>query len=150
MQQVRLLLPMLAALALGACVTARPSMSYVAPEVTALDAQLLAGDVVVYLADQLPPAHTTLLLDPPANGTDALTVAVTEKLRSRGFGVSVVVDSAAPQHPGMTLRYLVFPLDNGLALRLQYADQEAAKMYTRTTTGLLLTNGPFTLREAGQ
>lgn len=145
----RLLLPLLAALALGACASVRPSMSYVAPEVTALDAQALAGDVVAYLADPLPPAHTTLLLDPPTNGPDALTAAMTEKLRARGYGVTVV-DASGATRPGTALRYLASPLDNGLVLRLQYGGHEAAKLYPRTTTGQLLTNGPFTLREAGQ
>jgi len=144
-------LVLLASFALGGCATTRPSMSFVAPEVTASDAQALAGDVVTFLADPLPPAHTTLLLDPPRDMTDALTAAMTEQLRARGYGIAIVPERGpVPTGQGSALRYLASPLDNGIVLRLQYAGHEATKLYPRTTDGKLLTSGPFTLREVGQ
>lgn len=154
--RMRFLLPALAALALSACATSRPSMSYVASEVTASDASTLVADAVDFLADSLPPAKTTLLLDPPAvrQGTvpDVLTPAMTDRLRARGYGVAVVADDrpAAPDKRATPLRYLVSPLDNGIVLRLQFNGQEATKLYPRTTAGTLLTSGPFLLREVGQ
>ncbi len=153
---MRFLLPVLAALALSACATSRPSMSYVAPEVTASDARTLATDAVDFLADPLPPAKTTLLLDPPAvrqgAAPDVLTPAITDSLRARGYGLAVVVDDrpASKDVQAIPFRYLASPLDNGIVLRLQFKGQEATKLYPRTTAGTLLTNGPFLLREVGQ
>ncbi len=156
MRKLRFLLPLVVALTLGACATSRPSMSYVAPEVTASDAQTVAEDAVKFLAEQLPPARTTLLLDPPAatssSSADTLTAAISEKLRERGYGIAIVVDARPESQAGQgtPLRYLAAPLENGIVLRLQYSGQEASKLYPRTTDGRLLTNGPFTLREVGQ
>lgn len=91
MARIHSLLPLVAAVLLSACATSRPSMSYVAPEITSADAQLLAAASVGYLADPLPPARTTLVLDPPNSAKhDALTVAMLNALRARGYGVSVV------------------------------------------------------------
>lgn len=161
MQNLRFIVPVVAALALSACATSRPSMSYVAPEITYSDAQTMATDAVNFLADPLPPAHTTLILDPPrpkqpasaVNPTDALTAAMTEKLRARGYGISVVTDDEhkdATARKGTALRYLASPLDNGIVLRLQFGGQEATKLYPRTTDGKLMPSGPFMLRGVGQ
>lgn len=156
MQPLRFLLLLVAALVLSACATTRPSVSYVDPEVTANDAETLASDAVDFLVDPLPPAHTTLLLDPPAvrqgGTTDILTRVMLDRLRAHGYGISVVVDDrpASQGVHAIPLRYLASPLDNGIVLRLQFKGQEATKLYPRTSDGALLTNGPFLLREVGQ
>ncbi|CDG90681.1 Conjugal transfer TrbH family protein [Xenorhabdus bovienii str. feltiae Florida] len=152
MKRFSIVLPLLAVLFLSACTTTRPSMSYVAPQVTPSDAQVLAGDAVVYLANPLPPARTTLVLDPPtANASpDVLTPALIAALRMRGYGVTV-----ADAKTGMTagkatmLRYLASPFESGVIMRLQYLGIEASRFYPRTTDGRLLSDGtPFTVREA--
>ena len=140
---------------MSACATSRPSISsisYVAPEVRANDAQTLASDAVNFLAAALPPAKTTLLLNPPATGQsatpDVLTSALTDRLRRRGYGIAVVVDERPTSQTTQAtpLRYLASPLDNGIVLCLQFKGQEATKLYPRTTNGTLLANGPFLLR----
>ena len=153
MNGLRKLLPLAAVVLLSACATSRPSMSYVAPEVTAADAQVLAAVSVAYLADPLPPARTTLVLDPPLSGKhDALTAAMLNSLRARGYGVSLVdpkTGTAAGQ--GTPLRYLASPLASGVVLRLQFQGVEATRFYPRTTNGKLLSDGaPFTVRGGKQ
>lgn len=149
MARILALLPLAAAVLLSACATSRPSMSYVAPEVTPVDAQTLAADTVAYLADPLPPARTTLVLDPPAGAKhDALTGAMLVALRARGYGVSVVdpkTGKAAGQ--GTPLRYLASPLYRGVVLRLQFQGVEASRFYPRTASGKLVpADAPFTVR----
>lgn len=149
MVRARMLLALVAALVLSACATSRPSMSYVAKEVTAADAQILAADAVAHLADPLPPAHTTLVLDPPATATqDVLTEAMVSALRARGYGVTLVDPKIGTASDHETpLRYLASPLDQGVVLRLQYQGIEASRFYPRATDGKLLSNGaPFTVR----
>ncbi|EJD3148822.1 conjugal transfer protein TrbH [Salmonella enterica] len=149
MTRARMFLPLFAALVLSACATSRPSMSYVAAEVTSSDARTLAADAVAYLADPLPPAHTTLVLDPPAaSGQDVLTPAMLAALRARGYGVTVAdAKTGAAAGKGTPLRYLASPLDSGVVMRLQYLGVEASRFYPRTTNGQLLSNGaPFIVR----
>lgn len=149
MARIYSLVPLVAAVLLSACATSRPSMSYVAPEITSADAQLLAASSVGYLADPLPPARTTLVLDPPNSAKhDALTVAMLNALRARGYGVSVVdPKTGAAAGQGVPLRYLASPAASGVVLRLQFQGVEAASFYPRTADGKLLSSGaPFTVR----
>jgi type IV secretion system protein TrbH len=147
MARLLLIAPLAAALLLSACVT-RPGMSYVAPTVTASDAQTLARDTVDYLADPLPPARTTLVLDPPAaKDHDALTAAMLPALRARGYGVTLIdPQTGKVGGAGVPLRYLASPLDSGVLLRLQYQGIEASRYYPRGSNGQLLPGAPFTVR----
>ncbi|MBD8483925.1 conjugal transfer protein TrbH [Pseudomonas coleopterorum] len=140
MTRILALVPLAAAVLLSACATSRPSMSYVAPEVTAADAQTLAADTVAYLSDPLPPARTTLVLDPPTHAKhDALTVAMLNALRARGYGVSIVdPKTGVPAGQGTPLRYLASPLYSGMVLRLQFQGVEASRFYPRTASGKLV------------
>lgn len=145
----RKFLPLVAAVFLSGCAISRPTMSFVAPELTASDAQVLAADSLAYLADPLPPARTTIILDPPLNGQhDALSGPFELSFRSRGYGVLVVdpkTGVAAGQ--GTPLRYLASPLESGVVLRLQFQGNEATRFYPRSSGGKLLSNGaPFTVR----
>ncbi|WP_443694974.1 conjugal transfer protein TrbH [Pseudomonas sp.] len=124
-------------------------MSYVAPELTGSDAQVLAADSMAYLADPLPPARTTLILDPPLSGqNDALSALFELSFRGRGYGVLVVdpkTGLAAGQ--GTPLRYLASSFESGVVLRLQFQGSEATRFYPRSTGGKLLSNGaPFMVR----
>ncbi|MFU6542265.1 conjugal transfer protein TrbH [Pseudomonas aeruginosa] len=127
-------------------------MSYVEPTVTASDAQTLASDTVVYLADSLPPARTTLVLDPPAaKDHDALTAAMLPALRARGYGVTLVdPQTGKAGGAGVPLRYIASPLDSGVLLRLQYQGIEASRYYPRSSNGQLLLGAPFTVRGGAQ
>lgn len=150
----RIALCILVGATLAGCSTTRPSMSYVAPEVTANDATVLAADAAEHLAPALPPARTTLVLDPPASQqNDVMTPAMIEQLRATGYGVVQVEPNRpkdAPQIEGVPLRYLVSPLQAGVLMRLQYQGIEAARFYPRATDGSLVEAAPFTVRQTGQ
>ena len=123
-------------------------MSYVEPSVTATDSITLSREAVAFLADALPPARTTLVLDPPAaKNQDHLTAALLPALRARGYGVMLVDPKTGfSTGQGIMLRYLASPLDNGVLMRLQYQGIEASRYYPRNTSGLLLPGAPFTRR----
>lgn len=152
MARLHLIAPLAAALLLSACATSRPTMSYVEPTVTASDAQTLASDTVAYLADPLPPARTTIVLDPPAaKDHDALTAAMLPALRARGYGVTLVdPQTGKAGGAGVPLRYIASPLDSGVLLRLQYQGTEASRYYPRSSNGQLLPGAPFTVRGGAQ
>lgn len=151
MTPIRLLFALAFALLLSACATTRPTMSYVSPELTDNDAAVLAGDTARHLADRLPPAKSTVVLDPPAGQSDVMTAALLAKLREAGYGVVEADRQAGPkQGEGTPVRYLVSPLENGVVLRLQYLGIEASRFYPRTANGALLSSGPFTVRGAAQ
>lgn len=137
-----------AAFLLSACATHRPTMSYVEPTVTMQDAQTLANDTVAFLADPLPPARTTLFIDPPVTkGADALTTTIIPALRARGYGVAMVdPKTGQASGPGVLLRYIASSLDSGLLLRLQYLGIEASRYYPRSYDSSLLAGSPFAVR----
>ncbi|GLR55173.1 conjugal transfer protein TrbH [Shinella yambaruensis] len=149
---------LLTASLLAGCATTGPGASYVAPEISAGDATVLATDAARHLAQPLAPAHTTLLLRPASGREEVMTPALTLSLRDAGFGV--VMAPTKPQNSsttgqeaaGTALRYLVSPLDAGVLMRLQYQNTEAARFYPRATNGELSPDSaaPFTVREASQ
>lgn len=153
---LRIILTLSFSVLLTACATSSRTTIYVASEVTAADAETLASDIVKHLAVQLAPAKTTLVLDAPeSNNTkkeqaDLLTPVLLEKLQSRGYGVAVIdQENLTANQTGITLRYLISPLENGLVVRLQYAQKEATRFYPRNTTGVLVPGGSFTVRDGG-
>ncbi|CZZ75162.1 conjugal transfer protein TrbH [Salmonella enterica] len=152
MARFQLMATLAAALLLSACATSRPTMSYVEPSVTATDSITLSREAVAYLADALPPARTTLVLDPPAaKDQDHLTAALLPALRARGYGVTLAdPKTGRPAGQGVALRYLASPLDGGVLMRLQYQGTEASRFYPRGTNGLLLPGAPFTVRGGQQ
>lgn len=140
-------LSVLAAAILSGCATTSTS-SYVSDSVRAVDANTLATDTVQYLGDVLPPARTTLVVEPPKSG-DAVTPVMLEKLRQRGYGVTTYTPKNGTKPPlGTPFRYAVSPFDNGVWLRLNYPGKEASRYYQRTTSGLIA-DAPFTVREGG-
>ena len=149
------------ALTLGACATTpRPSASYVDPAINAADAKTLADDAAAYLSGPLPPAHTTLVIDPPAarrDVADVLTPALQTALRAKGYGIFILSadrlsakEQLEPQ-AGTALRYLATPLETGVVLRLQFHGMEASRFYRRSNDGALLPNVfPFTVGGANE
>lgn len=137
-----------AAFLLSACATSRPTMSYVEPTVTMQDARMLANDTVAFLEDPLPPARTTIIIDPPAaKNADALTTTIVPALRARGYGVAMVdPKSGQASGSGVLLRYIASPLDSGLLLRLQYLGIEASRYYPRSYDSSLISGSPFAVR----
>lgn len=150
MARLHLIAPLAAVLILSACATSRPTSSYVEPTLAASDLQVLANDTVAYLANPLPPARTTLVLDPPsAKEHDPLTAAMLPALRARGYGVTLVdPQTGKAEGAGVALRYLASPLDGGVLLRLQYQGIEASRYYPRASNGQILPGTAFMVRGA--
>lgn len=140
-------------LGLAGCAALRPGMSYVAPEISATDAKVLASDAVDYLAGALPAARTTVVLDAVSNErSDVLRPALIADLRATGFGVRPMVQPTPDARPadGVPVRYVVSQLEGGVVMRLHYRGTEAARFYRRGNDGALAVSGPFTVRETGQ
>lgn len=147
---IRAFLLVLVAALLSACASMPRDVSFVAPEITPADSATLAADTAQHLATALPPARTTLLLQPAK--TDVLTAALLRQLIDQGFGVIEADplakgEQSAPSD-AVSLRYLASPLDAGVVLRLQYQGIEASRYYPRAADGSLVTAAPFTVREA--
>lgn len=147
---MRLLFATTLALLMSACASMRPTMSFVASDMTPGDAMVLAKDAAAYLANPLPPAKTTVVLDPPINkSTDVMTSAMIEALRGTGYGVIVAGrQNGSKAGEGTPVRYGVSPLESGVLLRLQYLRTEASRFYSRSAGGALIAAGPFTVRGA--
>jgi hypothetical protein len=125
---------------LAACATNGPSTSYVAAVDSEADAKQLAGAAAEFAARKLP-ASSTVSLDPVPDGQskNALTPAICEALKGRGF---IVADRS--HH---FLRYLATPLGDGDLLRLSLDGTEVSRFFIRSDKGLQ-PGGPFTLRQA--
>lgn len=125
--------------------------SYVSARITApADARMIADDAASYLTHPLPPARTTLVLDPPQRVQgNVMTPTFEAALRSKGYAVTELNRHPSAKPKGVQLRYLVSPLDSGVLLRLQYEGVEAARFYPRAASGALTIGAPFTVREAG-
>lgn len=141
---------------LAGCSTMGPTTSYVSPDISASDAAALAVDAVKHLAGPLAPAHTTIVLDPPASthGKDVMTRAMVEQLRAKGYGVVQIKKRVRgkPVAPikGVLVRYVVSPAQAGagVLLRLQYQGGEAARFYPRKDGALSVADAtPFTVRQ---
>jgi hypothetical protein len=148
MVRLHLIVPIAAMLFLCGCVNKRPTQSYVDSSITTNDAHMLARDTADHLADLLPPARSTLVLDPPARMShDLLTSTMLAVLRKRGYGVEMIDSKTrSPGTDSVHLRYLASTLDSGILLRLQYQDIESARYYPRSSDGQLLVGTPFMVR----
>jgi hypothetical protein len=140
---------LVATLALGGCATVSRTSSYVS-EVSPADAATLASSIADYLGQQLPPANTTLVLQPPAQSQahNALTPALTRALQRAGFGVYPPTQDAPAPAGVHSIRYLVSPLNAGVLVRLQYDQTEASRWFARNSGRQLQAGSPFTVRAA--
>jgi hypothetical protein len=126
--------------------------SYVDRVETPADARVLAGDVVDFVAGQLPAASSTVILvpTPTDQAANALTPALVAGLRDRGFAVA---DATLVGAPGAhRIRYLVTRLDNGDLLRVTIdgGAAEASRFFVRNSAGALQAGGPFTVRRMAE
>lgn len=114
-------------------------MDYVSPEVSLEESRKITSDMALFLADQLPPARTTIDLVP---ATSQFHEMLATELAWRGFGVS-----AGMAEDTIQLRYLVTILDSGIVVRMKYQDRMAGRFYRR---GNQLMGGVYAVREAGK
>ena len=145
----RSVLPLLAGLGLAGCANGLGT-SYVAPLAAPADAAVLAACITDFMASRLPPATTTLALDPlaPDQAGDALTPALTTALRERGFAT---VDAGGAAPPGARrVRYWITPMGTGNLVRLAIDEGaiEGSRFFARNSAGRLQAGGPFTVRTA--
>jgi len=135
------------AFGLNACAsTPTPTdQSYIEPTVNKDEARKLANDTATFLIAPLPPAHTTLVLDPrEVHVPDAMTAALVPALRARGYGVRVLTSGGdGADREAVSLHYIVSPLDGGILLRLQYSGTQASWHYPRTSDGQLMPGMPL-------
>jgi hypothetical protein len=119
--------------------------SYVDGSFAPTDAATLATDMTAFIKSNLPPASSTLVLDPPPAGqaSNALTPAFAASLRQAGFAVALAATPGAHR-----IRYLVTPLEGGTLVRLTIDGTEASRFFTRDPAGGLQARGPFMVREA--
>lgn len=111
--------------------------NYVAPEVNRDEAEKIARDMARFLSVQLPPAKTTIELDPSSTSFHDILF---NELVWRGFGVVEHAEDDAVQ-----LRYFVTILDAGIVVRMKYSQQVAGRFYNRKA-GQLLANA-YVVRE---
>lgn len=133
---------------IGGCATTQGGGSWVG-KVNEGQARQVAEGMAGFVAQQLPPARTTLVLEPPAEGqgSNAVTSALGPALRQAGFAVA---DPKAEVSGAVRVRYLVTAMDDGVLVRLRLGDTEAARWYRPDAAGSLAAASPFTVREAGQ
>ena len=150
MRRSLILSALVVAAALTGC-TMSPTASYVS-EVSATDANVLAGSIAEFLGQHLPPAGTVLALQPPQDGqaNNPMTPALSRALRSSGFGVAELTkDTPAPagSHP---VRYLVTPMYNGVLIRVRYDRTNVSRWFARNTSGNLQPASPYSVQRGGQ
>ena len=135
------------AVALAACTIGG---SYVGGVSGPGDAQVLAYGMAEFVAQELPAASTTLVLDPiPAyQAENALTPALASALRSQGFAIAG--ENGAGIRGVRHLRYWVTPLDGGELVRIAIDDRtQGSRFFVRNTAGGLQAGGPFMVRQEG-
>lgn len=115
-------------------------MDYVSPEVSLDESRKITSDMALFLADQLPPARTTIDLVP---ATSQFHEMLASELAWRGFGVSY----GSEEEDAVRLRYFVTLLDTGIVIRMKYRDRMAGRFYRR---GNQLMGGVYAVREAGK
>jgi len=138
-------------LALAGCQsTDRSAVSYVAVNMPPPVAAQLASDTVGYLSDNLPPARTTVVVQPGITGLarDNVSDAMIAALRQKGYGV-IVSDITKPNTgQGTPIRFLVSRIENGVLLRMQYPGREVTRYYVRTSADGLMPASSFIVRES--
>lgn len=132
---------LVAVLGLSGCATSIGSGSFVSVP-TSIKNQQIAANLTGLVAHALPPAQTTVKLQ-PASGTggkrfgDTLDAA----LRARGFGVS--------SHTGINVRYAVSSFDHSVLLRVWTNNEVLTRAYQPDKAGKLVPVSPITVGRAG-
>jgi len=107
--------------------------SYVAPDISQEDANIVAQDMAEYLSENFPAAKTTI--DVGAS-KGPLQSTLVEQLTLEGFGV---VEKKSDN--SILLRYKVSPLYKGVLVRMAYQGIEASRFYSRDSAGGLSAGG---------
>ncbi|HEU4854371.1 MAG TPA: hypothetical protein VFS89_03685 [Nitrosospira sp.] len=115
----------------------KTATSYVAAEISEVEAAAVAKDMVNFLSGQFPAAKTTISLE---SSKSVFHEMLSDELAANGFGVvETKTEGAVP------LRYFVTLLDGGVLVRMSYSGQVAGRYYPRSS-GNLLFNTQYAVR----
>lgn len=128
------------ALLLGACASSsKRSLDTIPPA----DAAQLALDAAAYVADELPPASSTLSIPPTPAESNNLNAAMAQALRDRGFAV---FDGSEPDPAGHRLVASADLFDAGYILRLELDGVLVTRLYSREPNADLEPSSVFAKR----
>ena len=115
-------------------------------DVTMEQSLQLADLIAAYVAKQVPPDSTILLLAPPqtVQAHNPLTPALNYFLRKTGFGLVESKEQAPNAH---VLTYQVSRFNEGLWLQLQLNHSEVNRFYSLNAANSLVADAPFCVRE---
>lgn len=131
---------LVAMLGLSGCATSMGSGSFVSVP-TSIKNQQIAANLTGLVAHALPPAHTTVMLQPAAGSAGKRFGATLDAaLRARGFGVS--------SHTGIKVRYAVSPFDQSVLLRVWTNNEVLTRAYQPDKAGELVPVSPITVGRA--
>lgn len=122
-----------------------PISSFIGQEITEADAKELAQDMAAFLGKQLPPAKTTLEIQPAGNVFYPL---FREQLTMRGFGVVEI--RPGMEKRGVFLRYRITQLHPGILVRMDFDGKAPSRYYDRGPDSHLTLQSSYTLREASK
>lgn len=118
------------------------SVSYTAGEISPGNLEWIAQDMVQFLSTQLPPATTTIELEPSASLFKDILM---EQLSDNGFGIV-----EADHKHAVPIRHFITILDGGVLVRLNYRDNVASRYYQYSQEGELSSASAYSVREATQ
>lgn len=128
---------LVAMLGLSGCATTMGSGSFVSVPSSVKD-QEIAANLTGLVAHVLPPAQTTVLLQPASGAAGKeFGKAIDAALRSRGFGVSA--------QSGVKVRYAVSMFDQSILLRVWTKNEVLSRAYQPDNAGKLVPVSPMTV-----
>jgi hypothetical protein len=93
-------------------------------------ASAIAGDMASRLAEQVPPATTTVRMNP-----DKSDFAVALEAAMKGWGYTVVTDTGAKDGKAVELSYSLQGMDGQLLARVSTSAIALGRAYTASSTG---------------
>ena len=124
----------LVALCAAGCAHGRPTASYV-QGVGQADGPVLAQAVAQAVKSGLPPSKAPTVTLQRAGRGDVVGQPLAEALITLGYTVAADGSPAGKNAP--VVRYEVFPVADGLALRVEVGEMVASRWLSRTTSGEL-------------
>lgn len=133
----RRLVILAAALALSGCAASGAATSFVQVPAT-VKVNQVAANMTGLVAHVLPPAHTTVKIEPPARKAGKKFAASFEAaMRARGFGVSTTA--------GVPVRYAVSVFNKAVLLRVWAGKSVVSRAYQANDAGKLVPVSPMTV-----
>lgn len=145
--KMRIVLPLIAAVALSGCALARANGSFIA-ELPETDAVPISTRIAELAAQRLP--RGAKVLPVRAAGDNAASREVVARLDEALLARGLVIASDHAAKDRHTLRYEVTPYGGAWLVRVHLDDAEATTVMTRRHDGMLIATSPLTVREAAR